>query len=159
VKSSSFYGYESDDYYDQKSYYDETAKTTEEATCRTVGFQGGLGLEWMMTKSLSLGLELAGRFVDFKRFRGDSSIATTSRERFWHEALGWWYDETSSGAGGERGDLYYWEWHSNDYGRDYGTMGIRADAPARGGVRGVRRAAVDMNRVGLLVTVGFRFGQ
>jgi hypothetical protein len=157
VTDAYFYGYESEDFFDQKAYYDETARTADEATCNTLGFQGGLGLEMLLGRSLSLGFELYGRFVNFSGFKGDSAYEATSRERFWHETLGWWFDETSTTASGETGDLYYWDWHSDYYGRDYAALGVRATAPAGAGILSVRKAEVNLNRIGLLVTLRFRF--
>ena len=157
VTDNYFYGYDSDDYYDQKAYYDESATTTDTAACNTFGFQGAAGLEMLLTPALSVGFEIYGRYVDFKGFKGDSNYTATSRERFWHEVFGWWYDETTTSADSETGGLYYWEWRSNYYNRDYATLGIREEAPAGPGVRGARRATINMNRVGVLITLRYRF--
>lgn len=157
ITDSSFYGYTSPDYYDNKAYYDVTSTTTETADGGGFGFQGGAGLEMRLTGGLSLGLEVYGRYAKFSTWSGDSTYGGTSRERFWHEVLGWWYDETTPSADVESGDLYYWEWRSDYYGRDYAALGIREAAPSGGGVKSVRGASLNLNRAGLGLTLRYRF--
>lgn len=151
------YSFDSWYYINQKHSKDVNALTTNTATCNKIGFQAGAGLEMLLTPKITIGFEIYGRYVDFDRFKGDSDYRDTTHERFWHETLGWWYDVTTNSSDNEKGDLYFWEWHSNYYNQDYATLGIRESAPSGSGVNNVRRAAINLNRIGALITVRYSF--
>lgn len=151
------YSYDSWYYYNQKETIDATATTTDDAKCNKIGFQGGAGLEMLLTPTISVGFEVYGRMVNFNGFHGDMNYQGSSHTRYWHELLGWWYDETTTSSDSEKGNLYYWKWHSNYYNHDYATLGISENAPSGSGVSSVRKASINLNRLGAVFTVRFHF--
>jgi hypothetical protein len=144
-------------YYNQKETEDTTYTQKTKATCNKIGFQGGLGLEMLLTPTISVGLELTGRMVDFGNWKGDWDYAYNDRIRLWLENLGWWYDSTSQYNDKESGSLWYWDWRWGYNNKDYASLGLRKDKPSGSGVNSVRKASINLNRIGAVFTVRFHF--
>jgi len=136
---------------EQEDYkYSETAK--EVSKQNKVGFKGGLGFEMNMGPSVSLGLEVFGRFVNFNNWVGDLSSSWTAHDRHWHEYYGWWYDSTWSGSDNEHGLLWIYDGsHGNK------EMYISVDRPDWSGISNVRPAAINLNAFGASISVRFHF--
>lgn len=106
-----------------------------EAKGEGFGFQGGLGLEVVLTSNISLVLEGTGRYARLKPFTGT---------------------ETSSGSGGwtdsEEGTLYYFQAALFPLGT-YPLLTISNTAPSGSGISDVREAEVDLS--GVTAQAGF----
>ena len=149
--------YTSTIYWNQKGTVDITSTQKSKATCSKIGFQGGLGLEMLLTPTISVGLEFTGRMVNFNDWKGDWDYDYTGRTRYWHEYLGWYSDSTTKFDDKESGSLWYWDWHWSYNNKDYASLGIREEKPAGTTVKNVRPAEINLNRIGALVTVRFHF--
>jgi hypothetical protein len=124
--------------WDEKYDYRSSVTIKEESKQSTVGFKGGLGLEMNMGPSISLGLEVFGRFVNFNNWEGDYSRSWTSRERLWHKLYGWYFDETLSGSSSEHGNLWIHDYVSN--GKDNKEMQISEYKPDWSGISNVKKS-------------------
>jgi opacity protein-like surface antigen len=124
----------------------------EESTRNGVGFRAGLGLEMAVTPFLSLGLEAFGRYVNFSGWEGDHSEA-------WVESIEWANAtdelEITQGTSRESGTLWFYESRHND--KDYADMWIREIKPEGEGISGVKRAAINLNALGLQLSLRFHF--
>jgi len=150
------YFYEDDSWYywnEKEDYkYDLTAK--EESKQNKVGFKTGLGLEMNMGPSISLGLEVFGRFVNFNNWEGDYSDSWTSRDKWWHEYYGYWYyDHTSSGSSSEHGNL--WIYDTGSHGNK--GMWILENKPDWSNISNVNKAAINLNAFGAQISLRFHF--
>jgi opacity protein-like surface antigen len=144
-------------YYNEQEIYQLTSTAREEMKRNTVGFRGGLGLEMKMTSSLSVGLEVFGRYVNFKNWAGDYSDSYTSRDRLWQELLGWYYDQPESGSSSEHGSLYIYDLKESILEKSYPTMWIWQNSPEATTISNVRKAAINLNAFGALISVRYRF--
>jgi hypothetical protein len=144
-------------YYNYQRTINATSTTTSNATCNKLGFQGGVGLEMLLTPTISVGVELYGRMVNFNGFNGDANYSSTSHERRWLENIGWYYDQTDTYSDSEKGNLYYWDWKWSYNNKYYAQLGISQDQPSGSSVSNVRKAEINLNRFGALVTIRFHF--
>lgn len=155
--SSYLIDYTSTIYWNEKGTGDITYTQKTKATCNKIGFQGGVGLEMLLTPTISVGLELTGRMVNFNNWKGDWEYDYSSRIRLWHEYLGWYYDSTTKYDDTESGSFWYWDWHWNYNDKDYASLGLREEKPSGSTVKNVRPAEINLNRIGALLSVRFHF--
>jgi opacity protein-like surface antigen len=149
--------YTSTIYWNQKGTVDITYTQKSKATCNKIGFQGGVGLEMLLTPFISVGLEFTGRMVNFSDWKGDWEYDYSSRTRYWHEYLGWYSDSTTKFDDTESGSLWYWDWSWSYNSKDYASLGIREEKPSGSTVKNVRPAEINLNRIGALLSVRFHF--
>ena len=145
-------------YLDEKYEVKAAADGTETAKHNTLGFHGGLGLEMKLGRSIGLGLEVFGRFVDFGKWDGELSETDTTRTRAYLEGSGWYSDETDTETYSESGALWYYEYLDPDFGKKYAYMQTFTDEPSGEGVSGIRRAKLNLNAFGIRLTLKIYFG-
>jgi len=149
--------YTSTIYWNQKGTVDVTYTQKTKATCNKIGFQGGVGLEMLLTPTISVGLEFTGRMVNFSDWKGDWEYDYSGRTRYWHEYLGWYSDTTTKFDDTESGSLWYWDSHWSYNNKDYASLGLREEKPSGSTVSNVRPAEINLNRIGALLSVRFHF--
>jgi len=140
--------------YQSESDYNST--TTESTKCNSMGFHGGLGLEMKMSSILSLGVELFGRYVDFKNWEGDASYFYDSKYRYWYSWSGW-NESTYSNEDDEHGSLWTYDMHDDDSNRDYTFMGLKEEKPNGTYIKNARKASINLNTFGLSFSIRFHF--
>lgn len=143
-------------YLDEKQEITSSEVWDESAKKNSLGFHGGLGLEYRLWSGLSLGLEVFGRFVNFSGWEGDVKMTSSSRERDWREDLGWYYDQTATDTNSSAGKLWYYESQDVDLGKYYPQMNM-GGAPSGGTYRNVRDAAINLNAFGVSASLRVYF--
>lgn len=109
---------------------------TGEAGGRGLGVFGGAGVEWALSPSFCLMLDLAGRYAPLTGFTGTGA-----------------YLDSGGVSAEEEGKLYYYE--TRIPGRDpFTLLFIRSRVPSEGGVYNPRAAEVDFT--GLALRAGFK---
>lgn len=105
----------------------------------TVGFQGGLGLEFAFSRRIALCLDVLGRFASLDGFKGD-----------WTESGGgdfWEYDDAGS-------DHEMWSYTWTYGGQAYDQIVFQTDKPTGSLVGNVRSAKIDLT--GVAVSLGLK---
>jgi hypothetical protein len=145
-------------YFNEKENYQFNSAAKETSKQNKVGFRSGLGLEMNLTSFLSFGFEMFGRLVKFSNWTGDYADSWTTRDQLWQETLGWYYDQTSAGSSGEHGNLFLYNVKDNQLGKNYPAMWIWQSAPGGSTISGVKKAAINLNTFGALISLRLRFG-
>ncbi|MGB8952038.1 MAG: hypothetical protein WCC06_05150 [Candidatus Aminicenantales bacterium] len=149
------WGWDSWYYWNEEFDYSYNSEATQKATCNALGFHGGIGLKMNLSQSVGIAFELFGRLVNFKNWEGDVSWSWNDRLRYWHELVGWYYDDTLSGSGSESGKMWYYEWHSSYFNKDYSEVTLSETKPTW--YKNVREAAFNLNAFGVSVSIIFHF--
>ncbi len=145
-------------YFNEKENYQFTSTAGESSKQNRIGFRAGLGLEMGLSSFLSVGIEAFGRLVNFSNWTGDYSDSWTSRDQLWQEKLGWFYDQTSSGASAEHGNLYMYNVNEAKLNKNYPAMWIWQSQPEGSAISSIRKASINLNAIGALISVRLRFG-
>jgi len=112
-----------------------------EAKSNAVGFHGGLGFEFNISRNLAMVIEGFGRYAKLKSCKGDYSW---KREFFGHEE-GIIEDAT----------LWYYEWRSTDTGKEYPRIKFDDEMPTETSFqKNVREGDIDLT--GFSVRAGIR---
>ncbi len=102
------------------------------------GFQGGLGLEYKMSRSIALFIEAEGSYAKFKGgFEGTSEMT-----------------DSSGGDNIETGKLYYLQ---TTGGGPSSVIMVQSTPPTPGPGEVVREAILDYSRISLMIGLRFRF--
>jgi hypothetical protein len=151
--------YEDSSWYYWNEIWENTSQNTitETAKSNALGFHGGLGAEFMIGSNLALGVEVFGRFVNFNTWEGDYNYQETTHSKKWMESYGWYLDETDTFTWSESGKLWYYEIFDQDYNHQYGEMYIWQDQPDDPSYRNVRPAAINLNAVGIKLSLRIYF--
>jgi hypothetical protein len=159
-KNEYTYAYEDDSwyYYNEKENYQFNSAAKETSKQNRIGFRSGLGLEMNLTSFISFGFEVFGRLVNFSNWTGDYADSWTTRDQLWQERLGWYYDQTSTGSSSEHGNLYTYNVKDNQLSKNYPAMWIWQSAPEGSDISGVKKAAINLNTFGALISLRLRFG-
>ncbi len=144
-------------YLDEKYEVKAVAEGTETAKNNAFGAHGGLGLEMKLGRSLGLGLEVFGRYVNFGKWDGELNENDTTRTRAYLEGSGWYSDETSNETYTQAGGLWYYEYLDPDFGKKYAYMQTFSEEPAGEGISGVRKAKLNLNAFGIRLTLKIYF--
>ena len=146
------YSFESATYLDTSDTYSYNGTIEEKAKSGSLGFQGGLGLEFDITSNIALVAEISGRVVNFKDWTGDLTDDWSSGETHWLETVG---TDTDSDSGKDIETGKFWSYSFDDYVTDnsYKTIGVREDwQDARG-----REAEINLNgfqfRIGIKIKI------
>ncbi|NIM90112.1 MAG: outer membrane beta-barrel protein [Candidatus Aminicenantes bacterium] len=114
------------------------------AKSHTMGFQGGLGLEFNISRSLALLVEGFGRYAKLKSLQGDY---IWKRDFFGHEE-----------GIIEEATLWYYDWRSSDTGKEYPRIDFDDDVPAETSFqRNVREGEVDLAGFSVRLGIKIRF--
>ncbi len=68
--------------------HNDNEAINEETKCNSLGIHGGLGLEMKISSAISLGVDLFGRYVNFKNWIGDHSLLREEEGRYWEPGSG-----------------------------------------------------------------------
>lgn len=124
---------------------------------KALGYQGGLGLDIKLMSHAALGLEFYGRVVNFGDWSGDFKETFTQRRREWYESEGWVSDVTTQDNFSESGPLWYYESFSSDLGKYFGQMFVWQDKPEDLYNQNARKAKINLNTVGVALTLRIFF--
>lgn len=130
----------------------------EKATCSRFGLQGGLGLELHLTPRLSIGLESFLRMVNFNDWQGSFSSNFAEAERLFNNSQGWRDGESSSGS--TEGQGYLWIYDKGPYTNylsEQPEMFLLGSEPLGPDYANARKAAINFNAAGFLMTMSYRF--
>ncbi|MCK4835138.1 MAG: outer membrane beta-barrel protein [Candidatus Aminicenantes bacterium] len=110
---------------------------SQEASASGIGFQGGLGFEYDISKNISLVFEGQGRYAKISGFEG---------EQVW--------SNYKPDGGTTEGVLYYFEYYSSWLSDWYPIVKIRTEEPTGAEARNAREAVVDFS--GFLIRIGIK---
>jgi hypothetical protein len=114
------------------------------AKSNTIGFQGGLGLEFNFSRTLALVVEGFGRFAKLKSLQGDY---IWKRYFFGHEE-----------GIIEEATLWYYEWRSSDTGKEYPRIEFDDDVPTETSFqRNIREGEVDLTGFSVRLGIKIKF--
>ena len=129
------------------------------ATCNTIGFHGGVGVDIKLFSNISLVAEGIYRYVKFKEWDGSWNDDWT-----WDERWGWsdvGYEEDSGSVSDEwSGKIWYFEEYENsDIGKWYQKVSLPEREPTalEGEIRNVRHAAINLNGFSIRLGVKISF--
>ena len=104
----------------------------------SLGFQGGVGLEYGVTENLSMVVEVQGRFARVGSLKGKECVMT------------------NNSLSEQAGTLYYYRWAWFGSGPWYPRLSV-SESPPEGGIgsfKGVREARLDLS--GFALRIGLR---
>jgi hypothetical protein len=157
MDESFYYEDFSSQYLDEKYEVTAGADGTETSKANALGFHGGLGLEMKLGRMFGLGLEVFGRYASFGKWNGDLNETDTTRTRSYLEGLGWYDDQTQTDDYVESGSIWYYKYLDSDFGKKYSYMQTFTSEPAGDNVSDVRRAKINLNTIGIRLTLKFYF--
>lgn len=131
--------------------------TNEEATCNALGFNGSLGLDLQLSPSVFFGLELFGRFVNFKNWEGTYTYSETDTYKDWIEGFGWFPEDVIETNKAGSGTLWHYKSEIDLTGKTYDYMWMETTKPSDPDDSDVRKAAVNLNALGLRLSLKFFF--
>ncbi len=123
--------------YSQSGEFDETGSYnlsedwTKNATSHSLGFHGGLGLEFDLARNVAFVIEGYGRYARISEFKGD-----------WNYKNSFGYSEIGHGS------LYYWEWC------ELPTVDMAEELPSSSDIKNGREARIDFS--GFAVRAGIK---
>ena len=135
----------------------ETVTIEETAKRKTLGFQGGLGLGLNVLSHIDVALEVYARAVNFKSWNGDRAYTDDYSDKWWREGTGWIADTSTHHSTACRGTLWYDERLNAWLKQYYGEIYISDSRPSASYLRNVREAAINLNAVGISLSLGFKF--
>lgn len=114
------------------------------AKSNTIGFHGGLGLEFNFSRTLALVVEGFGRYAKLKSLQGDY---TWKRDFFGHEE-----------GIIEEATLWYYDWRSSDTGKEYPRIEFDDDVPTETSFqRNIREGEVDLTGFSVRLGIKIKF--
>ena len=120
--------------------YEESWKSKS----NTIGFHGGLGLEFNFSRNLALVVEGFGRYAKLKNLQGDF---TWKRDFFGHEE-----------GIIEEATLWYYDWRSSDTGKEYPRIEFDDDVPTETSFqRNIREGEVDLTGFSVRLGIKIKF--
>ena len=137
--------------------YTENGKPGNKAKATSLGFQGGVGLEFDFTSNISLVAEINGRMVNFKNWEGDVTNDHWSwAYSHWIETVGYsgYVDfDSDSGRYSETGKMWHYTTTDIITEGNYKTVGISTNKPFTSD----REAEINLNgfqfRIGIRIRI------
>jgi len=157
MDESFFYEDFSSVYLDEKYEVTAAAQGTETAKNNALGVHGGLGLELKLGRTIGLGLEVFGRYVNFGKWDSALDETDTTRTRSYLEGSGWYSDVTDSENYTESGPLWYYQYLDTDFNKNYAYVQTFSEQPTGEGISSVRRAKLNLNAFGIRLTLKIYF--
>lgn len=112
-----------------------------DASSNAFGFQGGMGIEFMLSKSVALFFEMAGRYANLKSWEGQNR-----------------YNDYLGASESESVDWFYAEEYDGPTRKWYRTVQIIDEEPSGEDIRNVRKAEISYSgmvlRLGIKITFG-----
>jgi len=157
VKKSTDRHDESETDYSGYIYADESdSHLREEAKDETFGFHGGLGLEFKISRAISLCSEVFARYVDFNDWRGDHeySYRSSSKEG---DGTTWWDEQSSEESSSWKGSMWTYKIYDGYHDVTDTYMVILPEKPQDSDFKDVRKTALNLNAFGIVFSVKFSF--
>ena len=156
------YFWNEDEYYPAFSqtwydHYKDDYSVKEAANTTRIGFQGGLGLEILLSRNFALGIEVYGRYVNLANWTGTYDETGDWSEEWYYTPWGVFDTDGDHYTHHESGTLWGWTWHNTTYGHDYDYIEIMNSEPNWPGVLNVHPAEINFNAVGFLFNVIIHF--
>ncbi len=149
-------------YYDPPDQYIheivEQRQTSDKATCRKLGFQTGIGLQFRITSHIFFGVEAMVRRVNFDDWKGMSSSSNQWTEKTFRESEGTWTTSTGGEVAAGEGSLWsFVDTVCEGYFDDFPTLLISDGQPEATYSRVARKAEINFHAVNVMLTLTFRF--
>ena len=137
----------------------EGTGTYKKATCNTIGFHGGIGVDIKLFSNISLVAEGIYRYVKFKDWNGIWSDNYTWDERWGWSDVGYSEDSGSVSESWNGKIWHYDEYENSDIGKWYQKMSLpeRDPRPLEGEIKNVRQAEINLNGFSLRIGIKFSF--
>lgn len=136
--------------------YSTSGNYTEKLKTVALGLQGAAGLEIKLTTSLSLSLEILGRWVDLGSWEG------TKRD-FYQWSQTWGYGGISSDQGSNEdtsdGELWRVDDLSEETGKAYPRLLFSKGEPVSSSYSEARSASIRLSGMSVRIGLGIRFGR
>ena len=150
-----YYSYPPDEYIKEIV---EAKHISEKATCRRLGFQTGIGLQFRITSHVFFGIESMIRRVNFDDWQGTSSSSSQWTEKTFWESVGSWTTTTGSEVAEEEGSLWFFVGDVfGSFADDVPTLMISDTQPEATYSHSPRKAEVNFHAVDVMLTLTFRF--
>jgi hypothetical protein len=157
VKKSTDRHDESETDYSSYIYADESdSHLGEEAKDETFGFHGGLGLEFKISRAISLCSEVFARYVDFNDWRGDLDYSYRSSSKV-GDGTTWWDEQSSEETVSWKGSMWTYKIYDGYYNFTDTNMFILPEKPQDSDFQEVRKTALNLNAFGIVFSVKFQF--
>ncbi|NQT81069.1 MAG: hypothetical protein HQ555_11850 [Candidatus Aminicenantes bacterium] len=157
-------GYQEDYYGDDDTYwyswiedYSYEGTYSYEAKCQTIGFHGGIGINFRLTSNIFLVVEGNYRYVNFKNWEGNGSDNWS-----WDWEYGWsdlgFTNESEDVTEEWEGKIWYWEYDDPDTLKQYKRISLLEEKPeADVEIKNVRPAEINLNGFSLRVGIKISF--
>jgi hypothetical protein len=140
---------------DEQAEFTTSFAEKESAKATALGFHGGLGLKTKLWSQTELALELFGRLVHFGDWTGDWASTQEQRQRLWKENEGWYSDRKAVGSAGNSGTLWIFKNYFSAVDNYYTEMLLARNMPTGAYSLDARKAAINLNTIGLAVSIIF----
>lgn len=131
--------------------------TIEEATCKAIGLNGSLGLDFKLSPNISFGAEVFGRLVNFKNWQGDCTYTETDTFKEWIEGFGWFPDDIIKTSESGSGTLWHYKSKIDLTNATYDYMWLEESKPSDPDYSDIREAAINLNALGIQLSLKFHF--
>ncbi len=135
---------------------ESSGSLVETAKDEALGFHGGLGVEFMISRSVSFCSEVFGRFVDFDDWRGDLHYSYQSSFKA-GDSSGWWREESSTETSNWKGSMWTYQVPDDYEDLTYTEMYVFPEKPQSDYLKQVRKTVINLDACGISFSVKFRF--
>lgn len=139
-------------------YIDESdGNINEEAKNQAWGFHGGLGLEFKISRAISLCSEVFARYVEFDDWGGDAQYSYRYSFKAGDD-IGGWDEQSSEESSSWKGSMWTYKVYSgSSYDVTSTNMFIFPEKPQDSDFKDVRKTALNLNAFGIVFSVKFQF--
>lgn len=138
-------------------YIDESnSNITEEAKDKALGFHGGLGLEFKISRAISLCSEVFARYVEFDDWRGDAQYSYRHSSRAGDD-IGGWEEKNSEQTVSWTGSMWTYKIYDGYYDVTNTYMFTLPEKPQDSDFKEVKKTALNLNAFGIVLSVKFHF--
>jgi len=126
-----------------------------EAKSKAVGFQGGLGLDYRLSRAISLVVEGNFRIVNFKNWKGNRSFTENLTEIAQRLSRDYSSETSRTESDAFVGKLWFYEYYQKAVGDWYGTIDFLEEEPEeKPDRRNIREAEINFS--GFVLRIGFK---
>lgn len=135
--------------------FPEDLKDEYEAKSKAFGFQGGLGLDYRLSRAISLVVEGNYRIVNFKNWEGDRSYTENITEIAEQLSRDYSFETSRTESDAFAGKLWFYEYYQKSVGEWYGTIDLLEEEPEENpDRRNIREAEINFS--GFVFRIGFK---
>jgi len=132
------------------------SKLEEKAKGHVLGYHGGLGLEFKISRTISLCSEVFARYVDCNDWRGDLKYSFRSSSKAGDD-LGGWEEQNSEETVNWKGSMWTYKIYDGYHDFTDTYMYILPEKPQDSDFEQVRKSALNLNAFGIVFSVKFHF--